>query len=199
MKNLFIITLGIISILLGKEVSEIDQKIVSDSDHSPEQVERRCGLSSPTLEEMIETRALADEWMDNRTSRDYDPVHVFVAWHVIHSTSNAGNIPASSIETAIQRLNVEYNEDHNIFFTLDTITRTENDEWFYLPDGDLYGPEEEAMRQATYIDPYHYYNVWSCDMSATGAGGWNYFPWWNPEGSYWQGTTVQDAWRPQRD
>ena len=183
------IILGSLTILLGQKVVETDLQLDTGSNNTSEMIEKRCGLSSPTMEEMIKTKILTDEWINNRSSRDHYAVHVLVAWHVIHATNNVGNISTSAIEAAVQRLNLEYNEEHNIFFTLDTITRTANNDWFYL-DGDLYGEEEEAMRQSTYIDPYHYYNVWSCDMSGTGAGGWNYFPWWNPEGSYWQGTTV---------
>jgi len=189
MKDLFVLSILIVSTLFGQKISDTDLQTDLDSGNSSGQIEKRCGLSSPSMEEMTRTRIMTDEWLNERAGRDHYPVHVLVAWHVIHTTSNTGNLSTSAIEAAVQRLNIEYNEEHNIFFTLDTVTRTANNDWFYL-EGGLYGEQEEAMRQSTYIDPYHYYNVWSCDMSGTGAGGWNYFPWWNPEGSYWQGTTV---------
>ena len=49
------------------------------------------------------------------------------------------------------------------------------------------------MRSQTVIDPVHYYNVWSVKTEPEDGYitlGWNYFPFWNSENSFWQGTTI---------
>ena len=151
-------------------------------------LEKRCGMPNPPSETVLQSMADVDNWLTSRSERETE-THVLVAFHVIHSSTNTGNISFATIQGGIDKLNLRYNE-HSIYFTLDTINRVENNTWFTLPDGDLWGDVEEEMRQSTVIDPVHYYNIWSCDMSNTDAAGWNYFPDWNPEDSYWQGTTV---------
>ena len=120
--------------------------------------------------------------------RDTYPVMILVAWHVVYSTSNEGYLSQSHIEGSIESMNYEYNQ-HQIYFILDTITYHQNDDWFYNIE-DTGDEVESEMRSATFIDPYHYYNIWTVNLNGTGAGGWNQFGSWNPEGSYWQGATV---------
>jgi hypothetical protein len=75
--------------------------------------------------------------VNNRTPDD-DPVHILVAWHVISSSTGLGSIPDSQIEDAVEILNLRYNEVFNYYFTLDVITRHENDDWF------VFEPDEQA-------------------------------------------------------
>ena len=85
-------------------------------------------------------------------------------------------------------MNAEFNQ-HQIYFVLDTVTYHQNDDWFYNIE-DTGDDVEAEMRSATYIDPVHYYNIWTVNLNGTGAGGWNQFGSWNAESSYWQGATV---------
>ena len=162
-----------------------------------QQYQEVCGTPEPTEDEIVETRRLVDEYWDlnDRDVRDNDAVHVLVAWHVIYSSSGQGNISDFTIEQAVEGLNNAYNETFNYYFTLDTVTRTMSDEWVEVNSDDAatYSSQEQAMRDSLSIDPVHYYNVYSVKTIASGGYitlGWNYFPFWNPEGSIWQGTTI---------
>jgi len=150
--------------------------------------DRPCGIPDQSAEEVTQSMENVNSWLSQREQRETE-THIFVAFHVIHSSNNTGNISTATIQGGIDKLNLRYNQ-HSIYFTLDTINRVENDSWFSLPDGDLWGDVEEEMRESTVIDPVHYYNIWSCNMGNTEAAGWNYFPNWSPEDSHWQGTTI---------
>ena len=161
----------------------------------------KCGTADPTKEETQLVNNQIQGWM-NSSSRtpDDDPVHILVAWHVISSSTGLGNIPDSQIRDAVEILNLRYNEVFNYYFTLDVITRHENDDWF------LFEPNEQAnqsydeaqMRSSTVTDPEHYYNIWSVLTEAEDGYitlGWNYFPFSSAEDSHWQGTTINyTAW-----
>ena len=152
----------------------------------------KCGTPDMDIESLIQSADDMERWRANR-SRDTYPVMIYVAWHCVYSTSNQGYLSQAHIEGSIEAMNYEYNQ-HEIYFILDTITYHQNDDWFYNIDESSGNDQtEQEMRSATYIDPYHYYNIWTVDLSGTGAGGWNQFGSWNAEGSYWQGATV-DYW-----
>ena len=151
-------------------------------------LEKRCGMPGEPSDVVLQSKEDVDIWLNARNNREA-ATHVYVAFHVIHSSSNTGNITTATIEGAMDKLNLRYNE-HNIHFTLDTINRISNDTWFTLPEDELWGDVEEEFRQSTAIDPVHYYNIWSCNMANTDAAGWNYFPNWSSEDSHWQGTTI---------
>ena len=142
----------------------------------------RCGTPDPTAEQINTVKDSIQIFLnDNNRTPDYDAVNVLVAWHVIHSSQGQGNIPDWQIEDAIEILNYEYNDDLNYFFTLDTITRHENDDWFTFENSEnaSQGYDEQQMRSQTAIDPVHYYNIWSVNTLAEDGWitlGWNYFP-----------------------
>ena len=149
----------------------------------------RCGTPNTDIESSVQSVDDMERWRATR-SRDVYPVMIYVAWHCVYSTSNQGYLSQAHIESSIESMNYEYNQ-HEIYFILDTITYHQNDDWFYNIDESAGDDQtEQEMRSATYIDPYHYYNIWTVDLSGTGAGGWNQFGSWNAEGSYWQGATV---------
>ena len=148
-----------------------------------------CLTPAPDIEEVEYTYDQFNEYKrNNQSSRDTYPVHIYVAWHVIYNSSNAGYISLNLINNTIDAINEEYNQ-HEIHFTLDTVTYHQNDDWWGTFSGSGQDPDEQEMRSSTYIDPAHYYNVWSTNLSGTGACAWNYFP-NTGENSYWQGTTV---------
>ena len=119
---------------------------------------------------------------------------------MISSSTGLGNIPDSQIQDAVEILNLRYNDIFNYYFTLDVITRHENDDWFvFEPDEQASQSSDEAqMRSSTATDPEHYYNIWSVLTEAENGYitlGWNYFPFSSAEDSYWQGTTINyTAW-----
>ena len=155
-----------------------------------------CGTLDPTIDEINEVSKSIRNWeMSNHRTPSDEPVNVLVAWHVIHDSNNLGNISNEQIEDAIDQLNYYYNETFNFYFTLDTVTRTENDDWFIFEPNEQANEssEEQEMRSQTVIDPVHYYNVWSVKTEPEDGYitlGWNYFPFWNSENSFWQGTTI---------
>ena len=155
-----------------------------------------CGTPDPTEEEIKLANKTIDASLDNnQRTPDDDPVNVLVAWHVIHASSGLGNIPDSQIEAAVEVLNFQYNDAFNFYFTLDRITRHENDDWFVFEysENSNQGSDEQQMRSQTVTDPVHYYNVWSIQTEAQDGWivlGWNYFPFNSSEDSYWQGTTI---------
>jgi len=155
-----------------------------------------CGTPDISeIEAEIVNKTIMDWKNDNSRTPDDDPVNILVAWHVIYSSSGQGNIPDSQIQAAVDILNSQYNELFNFYFTLDTITRHENDDWYvFEPDEQAsQSSDEQEMRSETAIDPVHYYNVWSVLTQAEDGWivlGWNYFPFSSSESSYWQGTTI---------
>ena len=76
-----------------------------------------CGTPEPTEEEVNDSRRLVDDYWDlnGLDGRDYDPVHILVAWHVIYSSSGQGDISDLAIEQAVNNLNGAYNETFNYF------------------------------------------------------------------------------------
>ena len=123
-----------------------------------------CGTIDPSDEQIKLVNANIENSLANsQRTPDDDPVNVLVAWHVIHASSGLGNIPDSQIEAAIEILNMQYNEIFNYYFTLDTITRHENDDWFVFEPSEQsnQSSDEQQMRSETVIDTVHYYNIWS--------------------------------------
>ena len=156
----------------------------------------RCGTPDPTKEEIVIVNEGIQASLNNgQRTPDDEPVNVLVAWHVIHSSQGQGNIPDWQIEDAVATLNEDYNDVFNYYFTLDTITRHGNDDWYVFEADECasQGSDEQEMRSQTVTDPVHYYNIWSVVTIAEDGWitlGWNYFPFNSSESSYWQGTTI---------
>ena len=155
-----------------------------------------CGTPDPTIDQMNTSNTFIRNWeLNNSRTPNDEPVNVKVAWHVVHNSDGLGNIATSQIENAVEQLNYYYNESFNFYFTLDTVTRHENNEWFlFEPDEQANeSSDEQQMRSQTVVDPVHYYNIWSIKTEPEDGYitlGWNYFPFWNSESSFWQGTTI---------
>ena len=91
----------------------------------------KCGTPDPSREEIEAVQQRIQPYYDsNSRTPDDDPVNIKVAWHVVHSSQGQGNISDEQIESAIDILNERYIELFNFYFTLDTITRHENDELY---------------------------------------------------------------------
>ena len=150
----------------------------------------KCGTPDPSQEEIEAVQQTIQPYYDsNSRTPDDDPVNIKVAWHVITSSTGEGNLTDSQIQSAVDDLNVQYNELFNFYFTLERITRHENDDWFYfdIDENAAQGSDEQQMRSQTNTDPVHHYNVWSIQTTPNENGsitaGWTYFPFGSAEGS----------------
>jgi len=156
----------------------------------------RCGTPNPSQEQIEIVQQGIESYYDiNSRTPDDDPVNVKVAWHVISSSAGQGDLTDSQIQSAVDVLNLRYNELFNFYFTLAVITRHENDDWYVFEAVECgnQGSDEQQMRSQTATDPVHYYNIWSVlTMPEDGyiIYGWNYFPFDSAESSYWQGTVL---------
>jgi len=111
-----------------------------------------------------------------------DIVNVQVAFHVIHSLSGNGNISDLMIYNQINVLNEAY-EQYNIIFTLSSIDRTANDNWF----SDMESNEQQYKQQLN-IDPAHHLNIYTGNMP--GLLGWSYMPYSWSESYYMHGVCL---------
>ena len=156
-----------------------------------ERVIRVCGTMPPTIDEILFSKLETEQWLAENDSRDDSLLIVYVAWHVIHASNNAGNLTDVQIEYQIQVMNYDFQE-HNIAFILDTIDRTANDTWFEGWDPDNGGMDTQGMQALNY-DPYHYLNIYSAEL-AGGAGfvtcGYTWWPTNYGEGHYRQGISI---------
>ena len=100
--------------------------------------------------------------------RDSDAVHILVAWHEIQTASGLGYNSIDAINSCIEALNEDY-LPHNIFFTLDTVNRVVNDNWF----NNWYDIHTDGMQALSY-DPYHYLNIYTADLLSAGVQGFAY-------------------------
>ena len=160
---------------------------ILDSDR----VIRVCGTMPPTIDEILFSKLETEQWLAENDSRDDSLLIVYVAWHVIHASNNAGNLTDVQIEYQIQVMNYDFQE-HNIAFILDTIDRTANETWFEGWDPDNGGMDTQGMQALNY-DPYHYLNIYSAEL-AGGAGfvtcGYTWWPTNYGEGHYRQGISI---------
>ena len=133
------------------------------------QVDRHvCGTPSnpPIVNKEI---ALASEaWRNSRDGQRNELKMIFVSWHIIHSSTGQGNYGDEVAITAIEDLN-EMFSSHNVVFQIDTIARTENDEWF----GDWYDQSWQVTQQIC-IDPFNNMNVYTANLFVSGVAGFSY-------------------------
>ena len=147
----------------------LNSLLLSKSYNSTEDSNRTCTTPNLSEEQILETRQIVENWLSSNRDRPEEQVHILVAFHVIHASDGTGNISDQAIYDQFEWLNLAY-EPHNIFFTVDTIDRTENDEWFNNWDGQ----EAWAGMSQLAIDPYHYLNAYSANLYLDGSNGWAY-------------------------
>ncbi len=166
-------------------IDQLEQDIVYTNEHGDPAPGIRCATPQPTHEENEQVQSVIDSWLEtygtHRTDRDQ--VNILVAWHVIHNSSGTGDIPDEQIQDQIDVFNDAYNE-YGIQFTLDIITRTENNSWF----NDMNGFESTYKSQLA-VDPVHYFNIYSGNP-AGGILGWAFLPSSWPESSYMHGVVL---------
>ena len=147
--------------------------LIAQDSNSPDTVSRRidCATPSSTEEQILQTRQIVENWLSDNRDRPEEQVHILVAFHVLYASDGTGNISNEAIYDQFEWLNLAY-EPHNIYFTVDTINRVENDEWF----NNWYGQDSWAGMSQLAIDPYHYLNAYSANLWIDGinANGWAY-------------------------
>ena len=154
-----------------------------------------CATPDPTVEQIIQSKAEVDEWLMQNENRNRNQVVVYVIWHVIYASDGTGNISDNRIIAQIEAMNQEFQMNNsNIFFSLDSINRVENTEWFtgWAYFGDAL---DDVGMQELHYDPAHYLNIYSAQLYDSGAGslvtlGYTAFPTNLSETSYMQGFTL---------
>jgi len=142
---------------------------------------RTCGTVTPSPTVLESVQEELDRFKATSPIQR-DIVNVQVAFHVIHSLSGNGNISDLMIYNQINVLNEAY-EQYNIIFTLSSIDRTANDNWF--SDMESY---EQQYKQQLNIDPAHHLNIYTGNMP--GLLGWSYMPYSWSESYYMHGVCL---------
>ena len=130
----------------------ITYTLIAQGSARPDTITRRieCATPNSSEEQIIQTRQIVENWISDNRDRPEEQVHILVAFHVIHASDGTGNISDEAIDDQFEWLNLAY-EPHNIYFTVDTINRVENDEWF----NNWYGEDSWSGMSELAIDPYH--------------------------------------------
>ena len=137
-----------------------------------------CGTPSIPQDQIEEIGSAVEQWSNYRDGERNEMKMVFVAWHIVHATSGAGNYGDDVAYDAIAWLNETF-APHNFAFELDTITRTENDDWFQNWYDDVF-----QGAAALSIDPFHNMNVYTADLYSDGVAGFSYLANYFPAGDY---------------
>ena len=131
----------------------------------------RCGTPGPSEEEM----SLLEESMRAQTTNDVTAFvtggTINVYFHVISSTSGAGNIPDSMIFAQMHVLNEAF-APWGWSFLLASVDRTRNDDWFLLRNG---SPAERAMKQTLRRGSADDLNLYTANVGQ-GLLGWATYP-----------------------
>ena len=188
-KSLIIYFLSI-WLFLGYLNAQSELYVPNNSSDSDRMI-RVCGTAPPTIDEILFSKLETDQWLQEYDSRDDSLLFVYVAWHVIHASNNAGNLTDAQIAYQIQVMNYDF-QIHNITFILDTIDRTANDTWFEGWDPENGGMDAQGMQALNY-DPYHYLNIYSAELAGGGGFVTCGYTWWPTnysEGHYRQGISI---------
>ena len=129
-----------------------------------------CATASRTNEEAREMKRLFQDWTSQNLNREHDPIHILVKFHVIHASDGEGNVSDQNIYELFDWVNEAFAE-HNFVFTVVSIDRTENDDWFVNWDGQVAWPAMQQLAE----EPYYYLNAYSADLiTSTNANGYAY-------------------------
>ena len=137
-----------------------------------------CGTPSIPQDQIDEIGSSVEQWSNYRDGDRNEMKMIFVAWHIVHASSGAGNYDDDVVYDAIAWMNETF-APHNFAFELDTITRTENDDWFQNWYDDVF-----QGAAALNIDPFHNMNVYTADLYADGVAGFSYLAPSFPAGDY---------------
>ena len=128
-----------------------------------------CGTPPSSQQEINQISSSVEQWLGTRDNDRNEMKMIFVAWHIVHASNGQGNYGDEVAYDAVAWLNETF-APHNVVFEVDTITRTENDEWFSDWYDDVY-----QGSQALSIDAFHNMNVYTADLYAAGVAGFAFF------------------------
>ena len=137
-----------------------------------------CGTPPSSQEEINQISSSVEQWLGTRDNERNEVKYIFVAWHIVHRSNGQGNYADEDAYESVAWLNETF-APHNVVFEIDTITRTENDEWFANYYDDVY-----QVTQALSIDAFHNMNVYTADLYANGLAGFAFFANSFPAGDY---------------
>jgi hypothetical protein len=127
-----------------------------------------CGTPSIPQDQIEEIGSAVEQWSNYRDGDRNEMKMIFVAWHIVHASSGAGNYDDDVAYDAIAWMNETF-APHNFAFELDTITRTENDDWFQNWYDDVFTGASNLS-----IDPFHNMNVYTADLYSDGVAGFSF-------------------------
>jgi len=127
-----------------------------------------CGTPPMPQEQIRNIKLGVEQWLLDQDRDDPEPVHVLVAWHVIHTSNGVGNYDDETIYTNIEYLNQTF-APYFVSFTVDSIDRTENNQWFNNWYDDVFEGCSEL-----HFDPYHYLNIYTANLYADGVAGFSF-------------------------
>ena len=161
-----------------------------ESSENFEELKFVCGTAPAFPDDIIQSKIEVDSWLLQRDNNRNEPVHVRVIFHIIQASDGEGDVSDSQIESQMDYLS-EYYADHHISFSLDSINRVINDDWFV--GWSTQNQDVQGMQQISY-DPFHFLNIYTARLNEPGSnyivGGYTYFPTQMAEGSYQQGFTL---------
>ena len=137
-----------------------------------------CGTPSIPQDQIEQIGSAVEQWSNQRDGDRNEMKMIFVAWHIVHATNGQGNYSDDVAYDAVAWMNETF-APHNFAFELDTITRTENDQWF----GNWYSDVFQGAA-ALNVDPFHNMNVYTADLYSDGVAGFSFLANSFPAGDY---------------
>ena len=127
-----------------------------------------CGTPSIPQDQIEQIGSAVEQWSNQRDFERDEVKYIFVSWHIIHASNGQGNYGDDVAVAAIDELNDMF-FSHDVVFQIDTIARTENDDWF----GDWYDQSWQATQELS-IDPFNNMNVYTANLFVSGVAGFSY-------------------------
>ena len=148
------------------------ERCVADADQAPASKARTASTA-----EMQAIKA-------RRAAGGGKAIRVPVAFHVIHDSTGAGNLPESQLDEQIRVLNQDFRASGFSFYKV-SVDRTRSDTWFAMG----YGGNEHYAKRKLAVDPANVLNFYTAELGM-GLLGWAYLPWSFDESHYMHGVVV---------
>ena len=146
----------------------------------------RCGTHTPTAFELERNALAVERWVATHgIARDKSSVTLPIAFHSIAMDDGTCDVTDAQIYDQLDVMNAAY-ADYGFQFVIASIDRWYNSKWSTA----RYGSKASYdMKEATSIDPTHYFNVWSANIGG-GLLGYSTFPYMYPEDDYRHGCVI---------
>ncbi len=141
----------------------------------------RCGTIDEALPDIPRAPEDIEQWKTENLHLLERTLDIPVAFHVITAADGTtGDVSDQQIYNQIDTLTTAY-AANGLSFSLLSIDRTANDDWFYSDN-------ESAYKAALAVDPEHTLNIYT--TTASGYLGYAYFPWSWSEDNYMHGVVL---------